>query len=797
MELGKTEPFPPWAYDASPDIQTEMGKELVKINSEIPSFPAISEVLLGEQKFRPAFGPIPWQMLQKPNSVKILFIGQDGTHIAEAAGRPATAGFGGRAQDLAKYFGVGPGAAFINAYAFTIKGQDGSNNLPIALMKGGAPVLQQSRVIENNLWLMSRDLNSPIVQWRDSLIEWIIRNNRDSLKMIVTFGKPAQDAAAAFVMSRAAKYPRENQGTNIGSRFTAEQLESMKIRVPEFKTVPLGGNGEGPVLVGSRGQDLFKEVLGLSNPDFKYDEKTHAKAMNDFIAAFEKNPEAILQKMVFSNGGLRGSGVVHPAQIGGYMIGNRMVISPRYSGNSEQATISLRGLKIADDMEPLNRDLLIVDLPHPTYLTNVQMDYEKAVRANPALKDPKHPKHPKSASEVVAEKVEVLRPYVARGWKIDPDFAIDEDTNRPFTNAFADGKPYRYGRADMGPEFYDFGAPASRMVNVSSAIRLNRNVVVFGSRDDSAFDRDPKAKAVIKERMKARPENFPAPSEMWTTRPRNTDARFIFDPGPPMIFAKMMKEYLPKELIDSHPVNRDYGHYRGTFLNPKVLILADQDGWDDLITARALTGTRGQYLHGLMKDIGVGEDYLIIKTAPFASEEPDWRTIFEKTKNYRAVLIDAILKSSKPLLILTDGDSAAADIDRLLQGKTNLPKVMKIKRVGASNDSGLADVARAIKDSKIFGNFEVKKPHMADIPRRHLSYYARLWEGTSGDRVITAFNQEKGKSFAEIVPEWASEQKLETDPKALGIMKLLQIVDETKIRRGGEEIQDFVRRVER
>ena len=36
-----------------------------------------------------------------------------------------------------------------------------------------------------------------------------------------------------------------------------------------------------------------------------------------------------------------------------------------------------------------------------------------------------------------------------------------------FTNNFASGKPYQYARADMGPEYYDYGAPASRMVNVS------------------------------------------------------------------------------------------------------------------------------------------------------------------------------------------------------------------------------------------------------------------------------------------------------------------------------------------
>ena len=35
-----------------------------------------SKAVMGQQKFRPAFGPIPWRMLLAPNSVKILFIGQ-------------------------------------------------------------------------------------------------------------------------------------------------------------------------------------------------------------------------------------------------------------------------------------------------------------------------------------------------------------------------------------------------------------------------------------------------------------------------------------------------------------------------------------------------------------------------------------------------------------------------------------------------------------------------------------------------------------------------------------------------
>jgi hypothetical protein len=109
--------MPLWSYDAGPNPNSKMGRELIDITASIPNMPEISKKIMGrKQKFRPAFGPIPWRMRQESNKVKMLFIGQDGTHIAEAAGRPATAGFGGRAQDLANYFGVNEGAAFINAY---------------------------------------------------------------------------------------------------------------------------------------------------------------------------------------------------------------------------------------------------------------------------------------------------------------------------------------------------------------------------------------------------------------------------------------------------------------------------------------------------------------------------------------------------------------------------------------------------------------------------------------------------------------------------------------------------------
>lgn len=104
--------LPLWSYDKGPVVPEKgcsqelysMNCELIDLTARIPNMPALSDALYGRsQKFRPAFGPIPWRMRLEKDAVKILFMGQDGTHIAEAAGRPATAGFGGRAQDFANF----------------------------------------------------------------------------------------------------------------------------------------------------------------------------------------------------------------------------------------------------------------------------------------------------------------------------------------------------------------------------------------------------------------------------------------------------------------------------------------------------------------------------------------------------------------------------------------------------------------------------------------------------------------------------------------------------------------------
>lgn len=729
--------FDDWSYDRGPDPKDPLQRKLIEINTSIPYFPGVSQAILGKQKFRPIYGPIPWRMRQEPNSVSILFIGQDGTHIAEASGRPATAGFGGRAQDLARHFGVSSRAAFMNAFAFTIKGQYGDYQAPvISGIKTGKSSLQFSSPTDNYQWLLAQDQDSPITKWRNSLINYIINNNNESLRLIVLFGGAANDAAGGFLESF-------KDQVNVGAKYTSEDLANIK--VPVVRIVGTGGNGEAPIPVTVDGKDYYAELVGHS---LKYssDQKTGMnpdldagkKAMQD---AFKKDPDAVMKRLKFVNGGINGSGIVHPAQIGGYDLESKLSVAGVKG-------FSLKGLVLPNGVK-IKNDILVVHLPHPSSLSKMS---------------------PPQASAKVNEALRALESYVQKGWTIDEkEYVKDEKGHESLLeNSFAHKKPYAYGRAHMGPEYYDFGAPASRIVDKSDASRMTGkpNVIVFGTRAKVNFDG-----AKVSQMTNAKYSKMPPTSDMWIMRPRNVDSPF--DAGPNPTFAKLMKD-LPAKLGDDpkQSINSDYAHYRGTFNNPRVLIVADPMGFDDLITARALTGSRGQYLNGVMEDLGVGDKYLVLKTAPYSFiDAGNWSEIVAATNSYRENLLAEVLKNGTPEVILADGDSAVAEVKRILGGKGIT--IVNVQRQGEKADAGILEAAAQLE--KISGFKGRASGKMSDIPRSHLSYYARTWEGTSGDRVITASSGPfVGLAFAEVVPAWAYQQKYTMPrPDAEGIQALL------------------------
>ena len=326
--------------------------------------------------------------------------------------------------------------------------------------------------------------------------------------------------------------------------------------------------------------------------------------------------------------------------------------------------------------------------------------------------------------------------------------------------------------------------------------------------------------------------SFNIPSgEMFTSLARLPETRSVFDPCPGKHYARLMIENLnlteifkPKGVtgkprntswekfwketfmesgidafnVKTHPDVGDFGHYRGTFINPRVLVLADPDGFDDIITARALTGTRGQYLQGLMNDMGVKDKYLVIKTVPFGMDganEKEWRTVLSQTQDYRGKLIRDVVSKNKIDLILTDGKYATTEIIRIFGRKAPAPYI-PIARRGTANSSGIKAAAGRISKLKAFKNLKVRI-RMVNIPRSHLSYYARIWEGTSGDRVLNDNGKLKGQAFAEVAPRWAWSQEATLSPESKkGVEELLDMLEDNGFPYPDESFPGFFDRMD-
>lgn len=789
--------YPIWSYDPGPDPTKPEGKDLIDLHANIPYFPGLSNAIYGDQMFRPAFGPIPWRMMQEKNKIQILFIGQDGTHIAEAAGRPATAGFGGRAQDLAAYFGVNSGAAFINTYAFTIRWQYGAFDTPVLRNINGKDTLGYWGFTGNPVWLITQDQDSPVVKWRNDLIEWIIKNNADSLKMIVLFGGAARDAAGAFIESRGQKEGVDDYWAAVAPRTSMKAIQEQKIRIPEFGLEGAGSNKQTAVPLSKDGRDMMREFAKLKGLSVNYkDQKSVEKIHKEFADAFNNlssQPDSVkklMEKMALPEGGIHGSGMIHPAQLGGYDVARGIrIVNKAMNYDSDWGTLSLKGLKLSNGLT-IKNDILVTQLPHPTALSMMDKD---------------------DAAAAVERGLTGFDKYVKDGWKIEPEksggyenrfhaWATENDPTEKQKHRF------EYGRGDMGSEYYDFGAPNSRMVNVSSASRSGADTIVFGTRDRVNFD-----KAALKRMATATPSTMPPASEMWISRATSGARKTGFDPGPGRDMAKLMKTNLPRDVafIKKYETNGDFGHYRGTFKNPKVVIIADPHGEDDLITSRALTGSRGQYLNSLMKDLGVDDQYLVIKTAPYSdystsdpnsSGSKDWQEILEATKKYREAVLKKVFETTTPSLILVDGKWAQQEYKRIfpscpLNVQGSCP-VVEISRTGSDPDSGIADAVAEIKNISGFSNaaFDGK---MVDIPRTHMPYYSRVWEGTSGDRVITS-NDPKyvGRAWAEVAPRWAYSQKFKmADSDIDGCVKMMQKQIDQKTRLGGERVSSYYTRI--
>ncbi len=761
-----------WEYNPGPDPEIKSGKAIIDLYAELPEYMEMSEELMESQKFRYIYGMMMTRTDFGKDKVKILFIGQDATHIAEAAKQPGTSGFGARVQSIGNYFGVDQSVATTNAYLSTIKGQYGAfDHIFVELDESGKPQIRQSAYVDNELWMLSNGRDSEILKKREEFWEWMIMNNPKALKLIIAFGGAARDAWAEFLLGRGAK---------VGVKFSPERLK--KIQVPETKLVYAGGNNEFPVPIDRNGKDIYEILAGRK---FDYSKESDQKAAVD---ALKKNSEKALELMVFTGGGVNGSGVMNPAQLGGYDLDQVEI--------NGKNTNSIKGLRLSNGYV-VKDDIGFTMSTHPSALSRME---------------------PAAASAGLKKSFSRLEELQRKGWKVDPDL---DDQGRPMVNQWHAGEDYQYGRADIRQRYFEFGAPDDRRVSRADASRLDPQTIVAGSRDRVKFDTN-----LIDQAKRAQPSERKDPKDLWSVRPRQPDTRAVFDRGPGKELAKLLMETLDREVIfepkpgkkvrgrngedatfATHGIDAFYtktspetglfGIHRGSFEDAKAFALADPHGMDDWNTSRALTGARGQYLHGLMKALGYEENYLVIKTVPVGMDgatDEEWEVVRSRTEAFREVALREAIKRGDIELFVADGKVAQAELKRILAklNETKIP-VLNIQRSGMNPQEGIQEAGDA--GLKLLGRRGSFRAKMTDIPRAHLPWWARIWEGTSGDRVFDALGKDRGGVRALVAPDWVAKQDVRPSPKVLqSIRQLKSQLEESGIRIENERIGDFLKR---
>jgi uracil-DNA glycosylase len=194
------------------------------------------------------------------------------------------------------------------------------------------------------------------------------------------------------------------------------------------------------------------------------------------------------------------------------------------------------------------------------------------------------------------------------------------------------------------------------------------------------------------------------------------------------------------------PGAADYGAgpcYRGRFSGVRLLVLADQDGHDDLLWARAFTGEAGQRFQGLLAALGITRSYLVLRMLPVDTAGLPAGNVWALADRPEVVALLAavagrVLDDNPVAAVVTVGPHAERIAGRFeLDGQPvvafpawSAPDALEAWMAGLGRLRGLGiPVDRPPTGSPWAGE-------RVQIPRADLPFGLPRWQGTSGDRVV-------------------------------------------------------------
>lgn len=179
--------------------------------------------------------------------------------------------------------------------------------------------------------------------------------------------------------------------------------------------------------------------------------------------------------------------------------------------------------------------------------------------------------------------------------------------------------------------------------------------------------------------------------------------------------------------------------YRGRLDDPSLVVLADQDGHDDLFTGRAMSGDAGQRLQALLAAAGLDRSYAVLRVLPVDS-------LTATAARRRAAVDDpAVQRMHRSVLGRMAGPRALLAVGP--QARRLAPRIAPaglpvIAMKATAEPQWQADWQRALdtlstvsypRDGPASFRYDGGR---GQIERADLPYGTVRWQGTSGDRVV-------------------------------------------------------------
>jgi uracil-DNA glycosylase len=165
----------PWEHDPGPPPN----RRWARLFAETPNYRALSEKVMGKERFRWQFGPVFYRGRLADKEARVLIVGQD-AGSDEAVGHRSFVGESGtRVQHLLAHIGIDRSYLFLNTFVYSIKGQ-----------------------FDDEIDNLAQDADSPVAIHRNNLFDYAAE--RHDLRLVIAVGGAARLSVVNWLRHRGA-----------------------------------------------------------------------------------------------------------------------------------------------------------------------------------------------------------------------------------------------------------------------------------------------------------------------------------------------------------------------------------------------------------------------------------------------------------------------------------------------------------------------------------------------------------------------------------------------------------------